>query len=274
MIHVVTDSATQFPPQLAAGLAVEILPQHLQVDGSPRLDVIDLSASEYGSTLLNGSFVTVDDMPATDLRLAYERAAHSGADGVVSVHVGSYMSSAAAAAQTASEASPIPVEVVDTRAASFGAAFCAWSAAERAAAGGSLDEVASTARDTRSQISEVFILGQYAFFDGGAEFALDESSEVTVQSNRGGKIEPVASVCTRVAAFDAMAAFVRDEFGDVPLRVAVGDVCLPTTGEQLAAVVDSSLKGANIIRYNVSPSLATFLGLGTLIVSFLPGPIS
>src|SRR5438128_3221571 len=54
----------------------------------------------------------------------YRQAAETGAEEVLSIHIGSSISGTVQSARLASESSPVPVTVVDTGQASFAAGLC------------------------------------------------------------------------------------------------------------------------------------------------------
>jgi len=95
-----------------------------------------------------GAGVPQDQLEAQDQRAAEDqKAAAGGADGVVCVTISSALSATYEAARLAAEsvAGTIPVRVVDSRAVSMGEGTVAIAAAELAAAGESLDDVAAGA---------------------------------------------------------------------------------------------------------------------------------
>lgn len=146
-VAVVTDSAADLPPSLARDLGVAVVPLTVSFGDRGYLDGVDLDAAEFWARVeTDPEFPTTASPPPDAFARAYAEAAERGADGVVSVHLSGELSRTLQSAASAARDARVPVEVVDSRAASLGEGLVAIAAAWAARAGGRLEEVAAVAR--------------------------------------------------------------------------------------------------------------------------------
>ncbi len=142
-VAIVTDSAANLPPELAARHGIQVVPLNLHWDGRTYRDGVDLSASELyqhlrtePGELPSSSSPSVGEFLRTFIRLSLE------ADAIVSIHLAAGLSATyAAARQARSLLEEVSIEVIDSRTATMGCGFVTLGAARAAAAGASLREV-------------------------------------------------------------------------------------------------------------------------------------
>ena len=143
MIALVTDSSTQVPPLLRDRYGITVVPLTIVIDGTAYLEGVDLDTAEFVSRMRSGASVSTAAPSPGQFAQAYGEMAASGAEGIVSVHVGSELSGTLGAARLGAASSPVPVELVDTGTASFAAGCCVWAAAEALRAGAGMATAAA-----------------------------------------------------------------------------------------------------------------------------------
>jgi DegV family protein with EDD domain len=146
-VAVVTDSAAAIPAELVARHGITVVPMWLTVDGV----AIREGERELGE-LLGDARVTTSAPTPGEFEVAIREHLDSGADGVVVLTIASAMSASHHAACVAAHDAGPTVRVVDTMTAAGGQALVVLAAAERAGAGGSVDEVADAAGDIASRV--------------------------------------------------------------------------------------------------------------------------
>ena len=154
-IAVVTDSTAYLPDDLVRKHEVSVVPLQVVVGGEAHDEGIDVTSEQVAEALR--TYVPVSTSrpsPATFLA-AYRAAAEGGATGIVSVHLSADMSGTHQSAALAARDAPVPTRVVDSRTLGMALGYAVAAAAERAAAGGSLDEVADAA-ERRARASSAF----------------------------------------------------------------------------------------------------------------------
>jgi DegV family protein with EDD domain len=218
-VRIVTDSAADLPPAIAAERGIEIVPLSVRFGSESFLSGIELSTQDFWSKLRS-----TQDAPSTaapsagDFQTAYEKLIADGATGVVSVHLSSKLSATYQSAEVAAkEVRGVPVEVVDTLAVSAGQGLMAVRAAERAAAGASAAEIAAELVDLRSRVRLYGLIDTLEYLRrggriGGAAAMLGTMLKVKpVIGLEDGVVEPVDRVRTRVKGLEHLVGMVRQD---------------------------------------------------------------
>ncbi|MDH7486576.1 MAG: DegV family protein [Anaerolineae bacterium] len=146
-IAVVTDSAACVPAELVRKYNIHVVPFELVWDGQSYRDGIDIAPTEFYRRLRESSSWPTTSQPALgDFATLYVWLSQE-VDGIVSIHLSDELSATLQTARLAAEqASPVPVEVIDSRTGAIAEGFVVLAAARAAAAGGSLEEVAAAAK--------------------------------------------------------------------------------------------------------------------------------
>ncbi|HEY5249303.1 MAG TPA: DegV family protein, partial [Dermatophilaceae bacterium] len=144
-VAIVTDSTASLPGDLVARHGITVVPLHVVLDGQQYSEGVDISTAELTVALRTLPAVSTSRPSPQALLDAYEAAAATGADAVVSVHISSDMSGTVGSAMLAASQSPIPVEVVDSRSVGMALGYAAISAASAAQQGADAQTVAAIA---------------------------------------------------------------------------------------------------------------------------------
>ena len=158
-IRIVTDSTSDLPHELAAGLDITIVPLEVIFGSEEYRDGVDISADEFFNRLITkGSVLPKTSQPSIgEFIEVYERLGQD-ADGIVSIHVSSKVSGTYNAAVQAAQQAKVscPIEVIDSLQASMGQGMVAIAAAKPAKQGAALEEVV---RVTQSAVGRCHMLG-------------------------------------------------------------------------------------------------------------------
>jgi DegV family protein with EDD domain len=149
-IRVVTDSACDLPPELAAAEGVTIVPLTIRFGGEELVDGRDLTTAGFWERCGASPVLPETAAPSPGaFEAAFRDLAEQGAEGIVCVNISSHLSATMQSAQVAAGAvaSQIPVRVVDSRFASMGQGLMVLAAARMAGQGKGLDDVAGTVED-------------------------------------------------------------------------------------------------------------------------------
>ena len=267
-VGVVTDSVSQLPATLAARHGVEVVPVEVEVDGVVHLEGVDLDADGFWRRCAADPLpaVTTSQPSPGAILDAYRRLAADGVSAIVSVHVGQAFSGTVNSARLAAVTSPVPVEVVDTGAASFGVAVAALAAAHVAATGASLDAVVVAAERMGPVTGTSFIVQALEFARRGGRFTVElpaTAERVAVLAGYGSAIEVVGDGCTVDELCDAMVAPMLADRRPIRAAVSLAD---PSTAP-FAAGIEHRLRASDLVRglvrYRVGPSVAVHTGPGT-----------
>ncbi|MDP9072310.1 MAG: DegV family protein [Actinomycetota bacterium] len=273
-VRVVSDSACDLPPEMAAEHAIDIVPLTIRFGEEELVDRRDLSPSEFWARVARSPVLPETAAPSPGaFAEAYRKAADEGADGVVCVTLSSALSATYEAASLAARSveSTVPVRVVDSRAVTLAEGLMAVAAARAAAEGRSLDEVAAAvtalvqrsrifaALDTLDNLKKGGRIGAAQAFLGSM-LSIKPVIEVA-----DGKVEPESRQRTRARSLRYLVDKVR-QFDPVEnLAVVHGDA--PDLDEllgMLAAVYPRD----QIIVGDVGAVIGTHAGPGVVGVTF------
>jgi DegV family protein with EDD domain len=276
VISLVTDSNALVPPDLRARFGVDVVPLTVVVDGVPYDEGVDLTTAAFYERLAAGSEVSTA-APAPGVLLgAYERAAARGSSAVLSIHIGSNMSATVGSARIAASSSPIPVEIVDTGTASFPVACCVSAAGSVLEGGGTLDEGAAAAQEVSGIVGNVFVVGALDLARCGGRLAsgAEDGGGVPVLALRDGTMDVLGRAADIETAVEVMVAEFERASAGQPMRVGVGDASAPELAGELARRLAAQSETAELVRYEVGPSVAAHSGLGTAGAVYFPARLA
>jgi DegV family protein with EDD domain len=267
VIGVCTDSNAQLPADAAREYGIAVVPLSITIDGVDYLEGVDLDADTFYAHFANGASPTVTTAAPGPGRflVAYEDLIARGATEIVSVHIGSAVSSTCNAARLAAGMVNVPVHVVDTGAASFLIAAAAMEAARFLAAGASVDDAIACAQNAAESAGNVFCVNALDLARRGGRLAADvgETARVPVLTLQGGEMTQVGEAQT----VDEAVTLMRDEIGRGAQRrrvaVGVSDTSSFAIGDALERALAGAPGVADVMRYRIGPSVGVHTGLGT-----------
>lgn len=268
MIALVTDSASQIPPELAARFGVRVAPIIVNVDGVEYREGVDLTADDFWSRLSDGrvpEVTTSQPSPGTFSKI-YRSAAEQGATDIVSVHVGAEHSGTVNSARIAAETVDVNVHIVDSGTASFGVSCCVWEAETAIAAGASVPEVLARLDRIRPVIGTAFILGALDLARRGGRLSpelLEEREGIAVISGYGSALEVVAQGHTVDELCDQITACFLADGRPIRAGVCLADPATLMFTEGIEQRLRAAPVEVDLVRYRVGPSIAAHTGPGT-----------
>ena len=268
MIALVTDSASQIPPELADRLGVEVVPVVVSVDGVDHREGVDIHADEFWTRFAGEELpeVATSQPSPGEVAEVYRRAEAAGATEIVSVHVGAQHSGILNSARLAAHMVDATVHLVDSGTASFGVTCCVWEAAAALAGGASASDAADRARATAPTIGTTFIIQALDFARKGGRLRsqlAEDHDGVMVLGGVGGAIDVLTTGYSIDELCDQMVApFLSD---DRPIRagVSLADPATIVFTEGIEARLRASDLCVDLVRYRVGPSIAAHTGPGT-----------
>jgi DegV family protein with EDD domain len=272
MIGLVTDSNAQLPADLRERYQVGVVPLTVVVDDHPYQEGVDITTAEFYDRLAAGASVSTAAPSPGSVLAVYEQSAAAGATEILSIHIGSNTSATVNAVRVAAGSSQVPVEIVDTGTASFAVACCVWAAGEVLAAGGDLSRAADAARRVAGEVGNVFIVGALDLARRGGRLAAGaaEGEGLPVLALAAGQMQSVGQVHDVEAAVDAMTDYLVEAAAAVPQRVGVGDALASELAEAYAARLADRPEVAELVRYEIGPSVGAHTGAGTVGACFFP----
>jgi DegV family protein with EDD domain len=275
-VSVVTDSACDLPDDLLAELGIGMVPLHIRFGSEELVDRTELSTKEFWARTGAAQSLPQTSAPSPGaFHQAFEQLAANGAGGVVCVTLSSKLSATIEAArQAAAELDTVlPVRVVDSLSVTLGEGLVVLEAAQRAAAGAGLDEVAAAAV---SAVSRVKVYGAIDTLEnlrkggriGGAAALVGSLLAIKpVIEVRDGRVEEESKQRTRTRSLQYLAGKVRDA-GPIA-RLAVFGADAPDL-DAFLDLIGSVRPTERLLVGEIGPVIGTHCGPGAIGVAWLP----
>ena len=277
-VAVVTDSAADLPEEILTALDIHMVPVRIHFGAHSYLDKVSLDTTEFYRLMAESAIPpTTSQPPPGDFRRLYQILG-SHHPGIVSIHLTSWGSGTFQAAASAAEraGTRVPVLAIDSRNASIGQGLVVLRAAELAAEGRGIDEIA---------------LALDAVIAGTRTWALLGSLDHAV---RGGRVAPSKRLLARLLRLEPILAtfpdgrlgvggvllgrhdkirrfarWVARRAGGAPgWRLAVGHANAPAAAARLLAELQALLPGLEqAFLTEIGTALGAHGGPGTLVVA-------
>ncbi len=275
-IRVVTDSACDLPDAQLAELVVGLVPLRIRFGAEELVDREELSTKEFWARSASAATLPETSAPSPGaFHQEFERMAEQGASGVVCVTLSSRLSATIEAArQAAAElGDSFPVRIVDSLSVTLGEGLVVVEAAERAAAGAAIDEVAGAAEAAAGRIK---VYGAIDTLDnlkkggriGGAAALVGSLLAIKpVIEVRAGVVEEESKQRTRARSL----RYLVDKVAAAgPLsRLAVMGADAPDL-DQLVGMLADIRPARELLVGDIGPVIGTHCGPGAAGVAWLP----
>jgi DegV family protein with EDD domain len=212
-IRLVTDSASDLPPELAERYGVIVVPAVLVVAGQALRDGVDISRTDFYDRLPGWKDLPTTAAPATG---AFEAAYQQCGDAqILSFHIASQFSGLFNAARLAAEAFGRQVHLVDSGQVSMGLGWQVVAAAEAVAASRSVQEVLAAAESVRARLRLFALLDTVEYLRrGGRASPLAASLSALLQIKPllevvEGRLVPLARLRTHGKAIEKLVELVE-----------------------------------------------------------------
>ncbi|MCX5998811.1 MAG: DegV family protein [Chloroflexi bacterium] len=272
-VRVVTDSTCDLPGEVAEALGITVVPAYVHFGDKTYRDGIDIAGDEVYKNLVEGRVsVTTSACSPGDFTQAYDESARDSS-AIVCITVSGRMSAMYKSALLARESvmDRCRVEVIDSESVSVGLGLIVMAAAEKARAGGTVDEVVDVARQAvhRTHVLAVLDTLKYLLKGGRlskASFLLEAMVRVKPMITiRNGVIVPAGVVRTRLKAVERLHDFVKKH---LPVdNVAVAHNTTPEEAQGLADRIGSIVPGKRSVIGRVGPALGVHAGPAALVVA-------
>lgn len=279
-VALVTDSTSYIPKELLKNIDLHIVPTIVIWGGEEMRDGVDIQPGEFYKRLADASEMPTSSQPTpSDFKATFEKILANGQTDILSMHISAKLSGTIASAEQAASMVPgVNVQIVDGKSASMGTGWPLLAAAKAANAGKSLKEVADVARKARDHSGVLLLVDTLEFLHrggriGGAQRFLGTTLNLKpVLEVVDGAIEPVERVRTKSKAIARLVEVLEERVaGRSPLRVAAIHANALDEAKQLKALVDEHFKPLESVITDVSPSVGTHTGPGTLGLGYMAG---
>lgn len=240
-VAIVTDSTAYLPSEAMERHRIVSVPLTVVLGDRALEEGTEISARSLAQALQKRRPVTTSRPSPEMFAAAYRAAAEQGATGIVSLHLSAEFSGTYDAAVLAAQDAPVPVRVVDSGMVAMALGFCALSAAETAASGGTLDEAVAAAEKRAESTAAYFYVDTLDYLRrggriGAAQALLGSALAVKplLQLDEG-RIELREKVRTASKAIARLEEIVVERAGLSPVDIAVQHLA---AGERAAALAE------------------------------------
>jgi DegV family protein with EDD domain len=272
MVGVVTDSAANLPEDLAADLAVRIVPLYLHFGDAVYRDGVDLTPADFYDRLVQGGVAASTASPSHgDFLEAFRQ---TGRDELVCVTVNSSMSSSHQQAVLAAADFSGRVAFVDSKSASMGEGFVVLEAARRAAEGAGLDEVQARANEVANRTRLFAMVDTLEFLRKSGRVTKLQAYAATmldikpVFSFKQGDVLPVARSRTRRRAVARIVEETLREMGEQPAHLAAIHAAAEDDAREIAKLIADRANVVESYVLPVTPVIGAHTGPGLVGTAF------
>ena len=281
-VAVVTDSTSYLPTQWAVDAQIIKVPVGVIVSGQAFREGVDISTAEVARALRDWMPVSTSRPSPVDFMNAYQQAAASGVEHIVSAHLSAELSGTYQTALLAAKESPVPVTVIDSRTLAMGLGFACMTGAELAEAGAEAEEVAAAITSRARRSDTYFYVDSLEYLkrggrSGKASAAIGAALRVKpILGVRDGRVELLEKARTPSKALARLlgisVAAAKAEDGDVD--VAVQHIDAPERADEIAEQISVALGGKDIVRIEIGAVVGAHVGPGCVAVTVAPKPWS
>ncbi|MEP7357457.1 MAG: DegV family protein [Anaerolineales bacterium] len=278
-IAYVTDSTAYMPPDLLQQYNIHVVPNVVNWGTQTYRDGVDITSSEFFERLKSDPVMPTTAVSGIgDFRDVYERAAKT-ADAVIGVHLSARLSGTYSAAVQAQAMLPqYKITVIDSNATAMALGFVILAAARASQAGGSVADAIAAANQAIPKVGVIFTVQTLDFLRrggriGGAQAFIGSLLDMKpILELRDGRVEPVERVRTKKKAVERVLDMVIAKTkGQHPIRLATLHAAAPEEAKALLALAKERLGADEDIFSEVSPTVATHTGPGTVGLAFCAG---
>ena len=280
-VAIVIDSTTNLPLDLMKQYDIREIHAVVIWSGEELLDRVDIQPTEFYQRL-----ATAPEMPTTsqatpgEAKAVLEQLASEGYTDVLAIHLSDKLSGTINSMEQAISMmdAKINVEIVNTKSASMGSGWPVLMAARAAEAGKSLAEVKAIAEKASAQTGVLLLVDTLEFLHrggriGGAQrfigTALNLKPILEVQE---GAVEALERQRTRKKALNRLVEIAVDRIGGrTPVYLATLHADAADEAQKLLDMVAEKVNPVETAIAEVSPSVGTHTGPGTVGVAFMAG---
>ena len=276
-VAIVTDSTAYLPGTVKAEHGIRVVPLQVVIGGEAYEEGVDATSATVADALRRWIPVSTSRPGPHAFLAAYEQAAEEGFEAVASVHLSAEMSGTYQSAVLAAQEAPLPVRVVDSRSLGMGLGFAVDTAAEVAAGGAGMDEVAAAAEKRAAASAAIFYVDTLEYLrrggriGAGAAFLGAALSVKPLLHLVDGRIEPLEKVRTAGRAIARLEELAAAHAGDGEVDAAVHHLANPQRAEALAERLRKRLPGLRHLHVReVGAVVGAHVGPGMLAVVVAP----
>ena len=281
-VALVTDSTALLPSAVAAQRDITVVPLQVIVGATSYDEGVDPEATPETIAVALRDWTPVSTSRPTPAVFAeaYEAAARSGAERVLSIHLSGEMSGTFESAQLAARESPVPVLAIDTRQLGMATGYAVLAAADVLDRGGSAEEAAGAALTRADATTSLFYVDTLEYLRRGGRIgsaaallgsALAVKPLLEIVDGRIATREKVRTAGRALGRLEELAVAAA---GERQVDVAVAHLANPGRAESLATNLRKrlapNLADGDLVVGEVGAVIGAHVGPGMVAVVVAP----
>lgn len=272
MIKIVTDSTCDLPAAWLSRYNITVVPVNIQFGAETFREGLDLAPADFYQRINTSGALPTTSQPAVgEVCQIYRQLAADGSP-ILSLHLSSQLSGTwqtvtLAARQLASTAR---ITVIDSHTGSVGLGLMVREAAELAAAGQHIDQIAAHLQARRAQIYVYIMLKDLRFARMSGRVGRIRESLASLLNIRpiigvvDGALVPLDRVRGQQHGFERMVTLAETTVKQQPVHVAVAHAVCQPQAEVLLALAQARLNCRETFISELATSIAVHFGPGTV----------
>ena len=277
-IAILTDSTSYLPQPLLDKYNIHTVPLAINWDGETYFDGIDLTPADFYPRLAKSSTLPTTSQPSVSAFLEKYEELAANHDAILVPVISSGISGTHNSAILAAEGfNKVPVLVIDSLTTAGGLALVVLAAAEAAAAGKNLEEIASAVNKCVKNIGTYFVVDTLEYLHkggriGGASryFGAMLNIKPILFLNLEGKIDALERVRTKKKALARLVEIAQEKASGGKIRFSVMHSECLDEAQAIQAQIESLLDCEYSLIVDLSPVVGTHVGQGTIGVCVYP----
>ena len=276
-VAILTDSTAYLGQEALVRHDIRVVPLTVVIGDEALVEGTEISAPAVARALQKRHQVTTSRPSPAEFAAAFEAAAASGAQAIVSLHLSAEFSGTYDAATVAAKEAPVPVRVVDTGMVAMALGFTVLAAAEAAEAGGTPDEIVAVAEKHAAETSAFFYVDTLDYLRRGGRIGAAQAlfgSALAVKPLlrlADGRIELLEKVRTASRAITRLEEIVVEQSGVRRVDLAVHHLAASDRAATLAERLRTRVPGLeDLVLSEVGAVIGAHAGPGLLGVVISP----
>jgi DegV family protein with EDD domain len=280
-IALVTDSTTYMPPELVKKYNISVAPQVLIWGDQTYKDGVDIESREFFTRLKTAKMMpTTSQVAVISFQEIFQRLVDQGYE-VLALLVSSRLSGTVQSAMQARDlmsSARDKVNVVDSQSVAMALGFQVLAVARAIEAGASLKEAIALAEKSHQYTGVFFAVDTLEFLHrggriGGAQRFLGTMLNMKpILAIQDGRVEGIDRIRTKNKAHDRVLELVTEKVaGRTPVRLATLHANAAEDARTLLTRAERALHPVESLLTEVSPTVGTHAGPGTVGLAFMAG---
>ena len=280
-IALVTDSTTYMPPELVKKYNISVAPQVLIWGDDTYRDGVDIQSSEFFTRLKTAKLMpTTSQVAVISFQEIFQDLVDNGYD-VLALLVSSRLSGTVQSAMQAKDlmsSAREKVNIVDSQSVAMALGFQVLAVARALEDGASLQDAIALAEKSYQYTGVFFAVDTLEFLHrggriGGAQRFLGTMLNMKpILAIQDGRVEGIERIRTKAKAHDRVLELTVEKVaGRTPVRLATLHANAADDARTLLTRAEQALKPVESIFTEVSPTVGTHAGPGTVGLAFMAG---